>query len=250
MAAMQRSETSEGVTRALRLLETFSLEEPCLGLNELSRRSQIAKTTTLRLLRTLEANGYVVQTEESAWRLGPSAASLSGRYQMAFNVRDSIALALRELSDSTQRDASFFVSDGTRRVRLIKVLYPGAPHSGTQIGESMPLDRGTAGKVILAAQGEPGRLFDEIRAQGFYFTVGESKKTSGSIATPVFGNRWKVLGALCIGAPATPDVADVLMPLAPILLRVSRSLSAALSYAMVDSEGFSGARKTTWYPSH
>ena len=55
-AAPEESAAAPGgvvaVTRALRLLEAFGMDEAYLSLAELSRRTGMHKTTTLRLART------------------------------------------------------------------------------------------------------------------------------------------------------------------------------------------------------
>lgn len=216
--------------RTLTILGVFTIEEPHLGLSDIARRANLSKATTLRLLKTLAANDFVVQNENSHWRLGPATASLGARYQVSFDIRANIEPALRRLSDETGKDASFFVQEGNRRIRLVKVMFPNAHHNAARVGESMPLDLGAAGKVMLAAMGKQGALYDEIRSRGYHVTVAEAKSKSASIAVPVFGNRWRIVGALCIGAPAGAHVAAELTNFAPRLKRAAEALSAALSY--------------------
>lgn len=236
-------------TRALAILDVFTVEEAHLGLSEISRRVHLSKATTLRLLKTLEASEYVAQGEGAQWRLGPATASLAARYQVSFDISANIEPALRKLSDSTGHDASFFVQEGNRRVRLVKVMFPDAQHSRTsRVGESMPLDRGAAGKVMLAAMGTQGKLYDDIRSRGFHVTVAEAKKASASIAVPVFGSRWRVVGALCIGARADANVQTRLESLAPRLKRTAESLSAALSYDDDLATQRVAMARSTWHP--
>ncbi|GAB2896640.1 IclR family transcriptional regulator [Paralcaligenes ginsengisoli] len=248
MSANPESTLVTAATRALAILDIFTMEEPHLGLSEIARRVRLAKSTTLRLLKTLESSGYAVQNDNAQWRLGPATASLGARYQIAFDIRENIEPALRRLSDSIGEDTSFFVRDGGRRIRLVKVQYPDAQHNRATVGESMPLDRGAAGKVILAAAGQQGKLYDEIRARGYHVTVGEAKVTSASIGVPVFGSRWRIIGALCIGAPAEAGVETKLAGFAPQLKRAAQALSAALSY---ESDGAAQRlikARATWHP--
>lgn len=112
----------------------------------------------------------------------------------------------------------------------------------------MPLDRGAAGKVMLAAMGRQGKIYDEIRVRGFHVTVGEARETSASIAVPVFGNRWRMVGALCIGARVDAKVLDRLEKLAPQLKRAAESLSAALSYEDDAATQRIIVARSTWHP--
>jgi DNA-binding IclR family transcriptional regulator len=237
------------VARALCILDAFTAQAHHLGLTDLSQRLGLPKTTTLRLLKTLEASDYLVQDDVAKWRLGPATASLGARYQVSFDIRANVEPALRRLSDATGQDISFFVQDGNRRIRLVKVMYPSAQHGQARVGESMPLEQGAAGRVMLAAMGQQGEVYDEIRRRGYHVTVGEAKRRAASIAVPVFGSRWRVVGALCIGAPAADDVAIELARFAPRLKRAAESLSAALSYD--DADGATQRVKvarSSWHP--
>lgn len=233
-------------TRTLDILEVFSMDRPHMGLSDIARASQMPKATALRLLRTLQTRGYVVQLENSEWRLGPANASLGARYQRAFDIRSNVEPVLRKLSDATGRSASFFVLDGNRRIRLIKVLGPDGSRDESRVGDVMPLEQGAAGWVILAASGRNGKVYQEIRNRGYHITAGEARQSSASIAVPVFGSRWRVIGALCIGASNAPGVEEQLVGYAQKLTRAANMLSAALSH---ESDGAMKAlmkAKSTW----
>lgn len=95
-----RDDSAEAIKRAFRLLDGFGPEDSQLTLSELSRRAGIPKTTALRIARTLESCRYLVQLKDGAWRLGPSAAWLGARYQVAFDLNNTIE------SDLTGRETS------------------------------------------------------------------------------------------------------------------------------------------------
>jgi DNA-binding IclR family transcriptional regulator len=234
--------------RALAILNAFTVEAHHLGLTDVARRVGLPKTTTLRLLKTLEASGYVAQDEFARWRLGPATASLGARYQVSFDIRANVEPAMRRLSDSTGQDISFFVQDGNRRIRLVKMMCPTAQHAQSIVGESMPLDQGAAGRVMLAAMGQQGEVYDAIRHRGYHITVGEAKKRGASIAVPVFGSRWRVVGALCIGAPAGENASAELSKFASKLKRAAASLSAALSYDADDATQRVKVARSSWHP--
>lgn len=248
MSTNPESQRVTAAARALAILDVFTIEEPHLGLSDIARRTSLAKPTALRLLKTLESSGYVVQNENAHWRLGPATASLGARYQVSFDIRARIEPALRKLSDATGRDTSFFVQEGNRRIRLVKVMFPNAQHNVSRVGESMPLELGAPGKVMLAAMGRQGAVYDEIRARGFHVTVAEAKSRSASIAVPVFGNRWRVVGALCIGAPVSAEVEAELTSFAPRLKRAAEGLSASLSYDDDEVTRRLEVARSNWHP--
>lgn len=145
------------VTRALQLLEAFALGESRLSLAELSRRAGLHKTTVLRLARTLAQSGYMVQREDGDWRLGPAAGWLGARYQAGFDVQNVLEPALRELTQASGESAAFYVREGNVRTCLVRVEGPQALRHHARMGEGLPLDKGSPGRVILAFSASPAR---------------------------------------------------------------------------------------------
>lgn len=234
------------VRRALELLDAFGIDEPRLSMAELARRTKLAKTTALRLARTLEASGYLVQLDDSHWRLGPSTAWLAARYQVAFDLKGVVYPVLRSLAMATQRNTSFFVRERDARVRLMS--FEADPEkSVSQRGEQLPLDRGSPGKVILAFMGKKGKLFDEIRERGYHLTIGETYGRAASLSAPVFGSGWSVIGALTVSCLSKGITEEALTAYAPEAMRAARNLSSAL---MRSNEGETQVKppQSYWHP--
>lgn len=215
------------VRRALGLLEAFGIDEPRLTMAELARRVSLPKTSALRLARTLEALGYLVQTESREWRLGPSAAWLGARYQVAFDLQGAVHPVLHALAIETRQPASFFVREGDARVRLMRVEADAVSHQ-PPVGEQLPLDKGSPGKVILAFIGRRGKLFDDIRRRGYHVTIGEARGSSASVSAPVFGAGWSVIGAINISCGSHGASTAGLQAYAPAVVAAGRRLSTAL----------------------
>src|SRR5665647_3299934 len=73
ISAYDLRENVSAVTRALALLDAFEVNEQTVSLSELSRRLSMGKSTVLRTARTLARSGYLAQTDDGRWRLGPAA---------------------------------------------------------------------------------------------------------------------------------------------------------------------------------
>jgi DNA-binding IclR family transcriptional regulator len=191
-ATSKRAEpTSEkgGVTavaRALCIMEAFAVGESTLSLSELSRRVGMHKTTALRLARTLALSQYMVQTEDSQWRLGPAAGWLGARYQSGFDVNNVVEPALHQLVKDTGESASFYVREGDIRSCVARVEGPQSVRHNVRVGERLPLDRGAPGRVILAFSGASGEPYQTIRERGYHVSVGEREAEVASVAAPVF----------------------------------------------------------------
>lgn len=247
MATQSESSVVTAVQRALALLDAFTIDDSQLSVSELARRADLPKTTAFRLAGTLAASGYLVQVETGLWRLGPATAWLGARYQVSFDIHNTIEPVLQELAGATGESASFFVHEGNVRIRLVRVRGTGAASHSVHVGEAMPLDKGSPGKVILAFNGRAGKEYDEIRKRGFHVTVGEAHRAAASVAAPVFGARWTVVGALSLGGSAAALTRARLSGYAPTVVKAARRLSSALS------RNYQGARPlamatSTWHP--
>lgn len=217
-----------GVTRALQLLEAFEMREEKVGLTELTRRVRMSKTTGLRLLRTLEQSGYVVQLEDGDWRLAHAAGRLGAHYQSSFDADGVVESMLLALSQATGESAAFYVREGNSRTCLARVEGPQSLRHRACPGTLLPLDRGAPGRVILAFSGEPGQLYEDIREKGFHFSVGEREENVATVSAPVFGLRKALRGSVCVSGPADRLPEAKLLELATTVTSAARDLSHAL----------------------
>ena len=91
-----------GLERGLRILAEFSAREPVLGAPELSKRIGIPRTTTFRLLQTLEALGFLERVNgDRNFRLGVAVLRLGFEYLSSLELTDFAAPVLERLRDAT-----------------------------------------------------------------------------------------------------------------------------------------------------
>lgn len=248
MRPAQATESSGNViavTRALKVLETFSLGETWLPLAELSRRTGLNKTTALRLARTLAQSGYLVQKEDGGWRLGPSAGWLGARYQAGFDVHNVVEPMLRSLSQETGESTAFYVREGDMRMCVMRVEGPQPIRHHPRMGAMLPLDKGSPGRVILAFSGEPGKLHETIRRRGYHLSIGEREKGVATISAPVFSLNWRLLGSVCISGPADRLPKKRLESYARIIMQAANQLSYALAGSATSN---TPKVVSTWHP--
>lgn len=243
------TQTHEGgviaVTRALLIMEAFRIGERHLTLAELSRRTGLHNTTVLRLARTLAQAGYMVQREEGQWRLGPAAGWLGARYQAGFDINNVVEPTLRDLSKATQESASFYVREGDERACIARVEGPQSVRHHVRIGMRLPLDRGAPGRVILAFSGEVGAAYEDIRRRGYHISMGEREPQVSSVAAPVFGLNWRLLGSMCISGPTSRLTRETLENHARTVMDAANHLSYALAGAKSEE---TPNVVSTWHP--
>lgn len=221
-------ERVNAVSRALAILVAFDGDELYLPLHELAR--------------TLAAARFLVKREDGAWRLGPAAGWIGSRYQAQFDLDSAIEPILQQLSAATGERASFYVFEGNLRSCLMRCDGSGAIASPIRSGEVFPLDRGSAGRVILAALGEPGDLNERIRRRGFHITRGERNSGIASVSAAVRGRHGAVLGSVSISGP--------LDRLTSALLRrhASHTVLAAKQFGETLGGMPATALRATWHP--
>ena len=234
------------VTRALRLLEAFGMDDAQLSLAELSRRTGMHKTTALRIARTLALDHYLVQKEDGTWRLGRATGWLGACYQATFDVHDVVEPVLRELTIQTGESASFYVREGNQRTCLARVDGPQTIRHHVRVGIGLPLNLGAPGRVILAFSGEAGEPYETIRKRGYHLSLGEREAEVSSVSAPVFGIQWRLLGSICISGPTSRLSETRLLELAQTIIQAGNQLS----YAIAGSRQplVSTGHATTWHP--
>lgn len=234
------------VIRAMKVLDAFALGESHLTLAELSRRCQLHKTTALRIARTLAQSGYLVQREDGDWRLGPATGWLGARYQAGFDVQNVLEPALRALTLASGESAAFYVREGNVRTCLVRVEGPQALRHHARMGEGLPLDKGSPGRVILAFSGAPGELYEAIRQRGFHWSIGEREQGVATISAPVFGKHWRLLGSVCVSGPASRLPQQKLEEMAKTVIAAANQLS----YALAGNTGTAAplVRESYWHP--
>jgi len=186
------------VDRALSILGAFREGEVGISLAVLSQRTGLYKSTILRLIASLAANGYVRRMENGDYQVGAMAMSLGSIFQHSFKLEDFVTPALRKLVRVTKESASFYVRDGDHRLCLFRLDSPQAVRDHVSAGDRLPLERGAGGHVLktFAEGAGKARGKDLIVA-----TFGERQPDTAAVAAPVFGVGNRLHGALSVSGP-------------------------------------------------
>jgi DNA-binding IclR family transcriptional regulator len=189
------------VDRAVSLLAAFRTGDKALSVTELAERSRLYKSTVLRLLASL-AHGHLVQrTADGLWSLGPELARLAGLYAASFSL-EGVALPLMEdLVQRTGESVAFHVRQGEQRLVLLRVDSPQLLRDHVRAGDVLPLDRGAGGRVLMAFAGARGRLYEQIRRDGYLALNGDRVPGLVGISAPVWNAGQELVGALTLTVP-------------------------------------------------
>ncbi|MDR7420550.1 MAG: IclR family transcriptional regulator [Armatimonadota bacterium] len=216
------------VDRALKVLAAFREGDTVLTLAEIAERTGMYKSTILRLCGSLESHGYLHRFAGGGYRLGPTPMRLASLYQRSFGLGDLVLPVLRELVARSGESASFYVREGTVRVCLHRVDSPRSVREHVREGDHLPLDRGAAGRVLLAFSGEEGEVYARVRRRYVTATFGERDRETAAVAAPVFRSGQELAGALSVSGPVYRFSPKVAARLETVVLSAAAELTAAL----------------------
>lgn len=144
-------EFSLSVSRALRILSSFSREHPERGLSEISRAMSLSKGSVSRFLQALEMHGYVDRDPQTRlYRPGPELARVAGLYNTADRLRQ---LALPLMRDLVQRVGfTSYLSElrDDQMLILAALEGPGPIKYTIPVGTRLPVHSTATGHSALA----------------------------------------------------------------------------------------------------
>lgn len=148
-AAARGGGAVQSVDRAIDLLEAMARSDRPLGVGELAAATGLAQGTAHRLLRTLQARGYVRHDASRKYSLGASAFVLGDAAQRS--LARSAQPHLSELVTLCGETANLAVLEGDEVVYLAQVPSPHSLRMFAEVGRHVPAHTTAVGKVLLAA---------------------------------------------------------------------------------------------------
>ncbi|HSI58801.1 MAG TPA: helix-turn-helix domain-containing protein [Ideonella sp.] len=189
------------VDRALSLLGCFRSGDVSLSLTELAQRSQLYKSTALRLLASLEHARLLLRLADGRYALGPTVARLHAIYTASFSLEATVLPALRALVERTQESAAFHVRQAEQRLCLYRVDSAQVIRDHTKAGDLLPLERGAGGRVLMAFSGAQGEPYERIRRERVFAASGDRTPELSGISSPVFSAAGELVGAVTLTMP-------------------------------------------------
>jgi DNA-binding IclR family transcriptional regulator len=206
-------EMAQTLDRGLRLLQFVADTPGGLTITEAAAHLGVGRAVVYRLAATLAAHGMVRRDSAGRLRLGAGVLHLARRAQPL--VADAALPALRHLAEQVGATAHLTVAEGGEAVALV-VVEPSWTrfHVAYRTGSRHPLERGAAGKAILA--GRTG-------TNGWAVTTGELEPGAYGIAAPVLGVEG-LEASVGVVALAPLDESTV----GPAVERAARTVATAL----------------------
>lgn len=240
--------------KALAVLERLAERGGEAGVSELAREVDLDKATVFRLLTTLLGAGYVARVDPAGrYRLTSRLADIAAKSASPRSLMELGLPHLRALAGQTLETAYVAVINGDDAVFLDKVEGEQTIRVHTPAGSRIPLQCGSAAKVLLAFQ--PAGLIARVAAQlapvtrytitdpavlrrelanifARGYAIGEQEWRLGvsGVAAPVRDSSGAVIAAIGISGPSERLPRARLRTLSRPVMEAADRLSQALGW--------------------
>jgi DNA-binding IclR family transcriptional regulator len=210
------------VQRILAIFESFTAERGSLTLQEIADRIELPKSTTFRIVQSLEQAGYLVRLEDQKYCLSFRFTRLAGLVKSTLSIREIARPIMAGLAEVTKETVSIHTVSGRNRVCIDAIATASSPlRSVVQPGEQVPLASGSATKILISfmpkskaapmvgaiarrAKCSQTSLIAElanVRRQGYAVSHGERLLGLSAISAPIKDTNDEVHYCLSVGGP-------------------------------------------------
>ena len=139
------------VQRAVRLIRHVAEGNPVLNMSETAKTLKINRTTLLRLLHTLELEGFVERRPNGAgFQMGLSLIEVGARAVFSQDLVQVAVPVLTRLAETLQLSAHLGILDGADVLYLVRRT-PNTPlASNIRVGSRLPAHATAMGRMLLA----------------------------------------------------------------------------------------------------
>ncbi|WP_330273578.1 IclR family transcriptional regulator [Lentzea sp. NBC_00516] len=244
---------SQSLDRALTLVNQLASGPKTL--DELSGVIGVHKSTTLRLLRTLESHRFVQRDGVHHYRLGTALFDLANLALEERDVRRASEAALRDLNSRLGHTVHLASYEDGEVIYIDKYESRHQMRMYSRIGRRAPLHCTAVAKILLADLPAPAlqkvlagmefpRLtantiigptaylaeLERVRANGYAVDNSEHEDFIHCIAAPIRGARGEVLAAVSMSVPKVLLDFDGLLAHLPDLLATAEAASAECGF--------------------
>ena len=236
--------------RSLAILECFSVDKSALSLQDIYRKVELPKSTTFRLVTTLQSAGYLLQRADQRYTLSYKLLLLGSVVRETLDVRDITRPIMEELSRSTGETVTLSTRSGLERICLDMVQSSSLLRSVVLPGDRLPLLYGATGKMFLAqldsktieivrttqqipkkriARKTLMQAVSSIRENGYALTQDDRVDGVMAIAVPIRDTLAEMRYCMTITGPSTRFLGRE-QSLIDQMVRVGKRVSTLLGY--------------------
>jgi DNA-binding IclR family transcriptional regulator len=260
------------VQRTVAVFDCFSPQRLSLTLQEISDSIGLAKSTTFRIVQSLEKTGYLIRLEDQKYCLSFRFTRLAGMVMSTLSIRQVARPLMFELARKTNETITLNMANGRDRTCIDVIDTPSPLMSLARPGQNVRMDgKGATGKVLMAhlptkdlrklvgpaaktTARKSAELMSElarIRKDGYCVSDGERVLGLSAIAAPVWQSDENASYCVTITAPTVrmkPKIDEFVKLLLRTTNDISRRFGADSMPTTIRSRGTARAKKTANAP--
>lgn len=191
-----------------------ALEAGPLGLGDLVAVTGLARPTAHRLAMALEHHRLLDRDDDGRFMLGSRLARRS--------LEQAARPALEELRDATGESTQLYVARNGMRLCVVSLESPHSLRTIVPVGAVLPMDQGSAGKVLVGAGAVP--------RQGWAQSVEEREAGVASVSAPVHRDG-DVVAAVSVSGPVERTTRSPGRRYAAAVVAAARRVEEALEWS-------------------
>lgn len=240
------------------ILEAFDQSHTKLGITEISKRTNLSKSTVFRLIHTLRALGFIIPSAEpNKYALGPKVLNLGYAVLSSLELREVAYPYLLELSQQVKETVNLAVLDQWQLVYVERIKTQQIVNINLYVGSRLELYNTSMGRILAAFQSEEWlseymrylekiagaesylmddakkmrKILEEVRLRDFAINNEDLAPGLRSVAVPVRNREGKVVGAVNIAVSSSLySLQSIKEKLIPPLQETARTISASLGF--------------------
>ena len=241
---------------ALDVIEHINDDSKVYRASEVARALGVNRTRVFRILKTLEARGYVnFDPDTQGYKLGVKFLHIGANVRERLDLRREAETILVELSRVTGDSAHLLILRGHRAVTIDRRQGENRLQVASPIGQSLPLYVGASPKILLAYLPEEERervlqgielehftdntiadlnelreCINTIRQQGYAVDEEDYEHGVFAIGAPVFDHTGSVIAGITITTPGARYSMERKKELIDLVVKAGQKLSEKLGY--------------------
>jgi DNA-binding IclR family transcriptional regulator len=236
------------LSRVVRIVESFSPDEPALRVSELARRSGLHLATASRLVEELVAHGWLHRESDRSVRIGVRLWEVASRASTTLGLREAALPIMEDLHAVVGHHIQLGILEGSEVLFVERLSAPGAVVNITKVAGRLPPHASSSGLILLAhapaelqnavldgplpsytrytvvSPGRLRRLLADVRRTGYALCAGFIDEAATGIAVPVRGTNRRVIAALSVIVPNDRNARAQI----PALLAAAHGVSRAM----------------------
>lgn len=250
---IQSGETIKMVERAMTVLDLLRTRQERLGVNEIAKICGIGPSTAYRILKTLEASGWVFQLSDGRYIPGEKISFVTEKNNLYLALGDVAQFVMQECTNKYGQAMNLMVREGihctilqqSRTGKLVEYIPP--------IFSKLPFYACAGGKILLSELSvnlveqiisscemipltshtitNPDLFWQELRSAaklGYAFDNKESSDNGSCIAVPIRDSEGSIIAALSFSGFVSINNPEELLEYLPALQEASKKISQSL----------------------